>query len=147
MPSGIRSSITINRPIDDVFAAMTNVENTERWFPANVKEWWTTPPPHGVGSRRRARAKVGLFTTENDAEATVYEPPHRAVLKGISKNAPFETTLVFMPVEGGTRVDTAIDFFLAGPARLFGGLFVGWYRKSWDQGLVNLKRMMEAGEL
>jgi uncharacterized protein YndB with AHSA1/START domain len=118
MTFAIRSSITIHRPIEDVFAAMTDVENTGKWFPADVKEWWTTPPPHGVGSRRRARAKHGLFTTENDAEATVYEPPHRAVLKGLSKNAPFETTLVFVPVEGGTRVETAIDFFLTGPAKL-----------------------------
>jgi carbon monoxide dehydrogenase subunit G len=143
----VHSSITINRPIEDVFAVLTNVENTGKWFPGDVKEWWTSPPPHGVGSTRRARVKMGLMTTENDAVATVYEPPHRAGMKGTSKNAPFEAMLTFEPVEGGTRVVSNIELFMRGPSRLFGGMFTRWYGKSWNQGLVNLKRMMEAGEL
>lgn len=147
MPSSVHSSIVINRPIEDVFAVLTNVENTGTWFPGEVKEWWTSPPPHGVGSTRRARVKMGLMTTENDAVTTVYEPPHRAGLKGTSKNAPFEAMLTFEPVEGGTRVESNIDLPMRGPAKLFGGMFTRWYGKSWDQGLVNLKRMMEAGDL
>jgi carbon monoxide dehydrogenase subunit G len=143
----VHSSIVINRPIEDVFAVLTNVENTGKWFPGNVKEWWTSPPPHGVGSTRRARVKMGLMTTENDAVTTVYEPPHRAGMKGTSKNAPFDAMLTFEAVEGGTRVETNIDLLMTGPAKLFGGIFTRWYGKSWDQGLVNLKRMMEAGEL
>jgi uncharacterized protein YndB with AHSA1/START domain len=147
MASSIHSSITINRPIEDVFAVLTNVENTGKWFPGDVKEWWTSPPPHGVGSTRRARVKMGLKTTENDAVTTVYEPPHRAGMKGTSKNAPFEAMLTFAPVEGGTRVESNIELFVRGPARLFAGMFTRWYGKSWDHGLANLKRMMESGEL
>jgi len=145
--SAVRSSIVINRPIEDVFAVLTNVENTGKWFPGNVKEWWTSPPPVGVGSTRRARVQVGPLTMENDAVATLYEPPHRAGMKGTSKNAPFEADLKFAAVEGGTRVDATIEMFLSGPAKLFGPMFVGWYGRSWDQGLVNLKRLMESGEL
>jgi carbon monoxide dehydrogenase subunit G len=143
----VHSSITINRSIEDVFAVLTNVENTGKWFPGDVKEWWTSPPPHGVGSTRRARVRVGFLTTENDAVATVYEPPHRAVMKGLSKNAPFEATLTFAQVEGGTRVETDVALFMRGPAKLFGGIFTRWYGRSWDRGLANLKRMMESGEL
>lgn len=145
--SQITSSIVINRPIEDVFAVLTNVENSEKWFPGNVKEWWTSPPPRGVGSTRRARVKMGLMTSENDAVTTVYEPPHRAGLKGTSKNAPFEAMLTFESVEGGTRLETNIDFFMTGATKLFGGMFTNWYQKSWDKGLVSLKRMLEAGEL
>ena len=147
MASSVHSSITINRPIEDVFAVLTNVENTGRWFPGDVKEWWTSPPPHGEGSTRRARVKMGLMTTENDAVATVFEPPHRAGMKGTSKNAPFEADLRFATVEGGTHVDATIEMFFSGPAKLFGPMFVRWYDKSWNQGMANLKRMMEAGEL
>jgi carbon monoxide dehydrogenase subunit G len=145
--SAVHSSVVIDRPIEDVFAVLTNVENTGKWFPGDVKEWWTSPPPHGVGSTRRARVKMGLMTTENDAVTTVYEPPHRAGLKGTSKNAPFEAMLTFEPTGGGTRVESNIELFLRGPAKLFGGMFTRWYGRSWDQGLANLKRMMEAGEL
>lgn len=41
----VSSSITTGRPIEDVFAVLTNVGNTERWFPAKVKKWWTSEPP------------------------------------------------------------------------------------------------------
>lgn len=147
MASSVHSSIIINRPIEDVFAVLTNLENTGNWFPGNVKEWWTSPPPHGLGSTRRARVKMGFMTTKNDAVVTVYEPPHRAGMKGTSKNAPFEAMLTFEPAEGGTRVESNIELSIRGLAKLFGGMFTRWYSKSWDQGLVNLKRMMEAGEL
>jgi carbon monoxide dehydrogenase subunit G len=146
MAHTVTSSIVINRPIEDVFAVLTNVENTGKWFPGNVKEWWTSPPPLGVGSTRRARVKMGPMTTENDAVATVYEPPERAVMKG-TRNAPFEADLRFAAVDGGTRVDATIEMFMRGPTRLFGRMFVRWYDKNWNQGMVNLKRMMEAGEL
>jgi carbon monoxide dehydrogenase subunit G len=147
MATSVHSSITIDRPIEEVFATLTNVENTGTWFPGNVKEWWTSPPPHGLGSTRRARVKVGPITIENDAVATEYQPPTRAAMKGTSKNAPFEALITFAPVEGGTRVDANIDLFMGGPAKLLGGMFTRWYEKGWDQGLANLKRMMEAGEL
>lgn len=147
MASSIQSSVVIARPTEDVFAVLTNVENTAKWFPGNVQEWWTSPPPHGVGSTRRARVKMGPMTIENDAVATVFEPPHRAVMKGTSKNAPFEADLRFAAVDGGTQVDTQIDFFMTGAAKLFEGIFIRRYRRSWDQGMVNLKRMMESGEL
>jgi carbon monoxide dehydrogenase subunit G len=145
--ASVRSSITITRPIEDVFAVLTNVENTGKWFPADVKEWWTSPPPHGVGSTRRARVKMGLMTTENDAVVTVYDPPNRAAMKGTSRNAPFKADLTFAAVEGGTRVESNIDMFFRGPAKLFGPMFIRWYGRSWEEGLVNLKRMMESGEL
>ncbi len=143
----VSSSITIGRPIEDVFAVLTDVENTERWFPAKVREWWTSEPPHGVGSTRHAVVPMGWFRSENDAIATVYEPPNRAVMKGTSSNAPFEATLTFEPAEGGTRVEATIELFLRGPAKLFGGMFARWYGRSWERGLVNLKTMMESGEL
>jgi uncharacterized protein YndB with AHSA1/START domain len=147
MASSVHSSITINRPIEDVFAVLTNVETTGKWFPGDVTEWWTSPPPHGLGSTRRARVKMWFMTTENEAVATVFEPPNRAVMKGTSKNAPFGADLRFAAVGGGTRVDTRVDFFMTGAAKVFEGMFVRWYGKSWARGMVNLKRMMEAGEL
>ena len=48
--AGFTIGATIGRPIEDVFSALTDVEKTERWFPAKVHEFWITPPPHGVGN-------------------------------------------------------------------------------------------------
>ena len=147
MSVAMRSSITIARPIEDVFAVLTNVENTEKWWPSTVKEWWTSDAPHGLGSTRHALSRIGPFRSENDAVVTVYEPPRRGVMRGTSKNAPFEATLTFLPVEAGTKVDVAIALFLAGPGRLVGPLFMRWYRGNWERGMLKLKSMMESGEL
>ena len=140
-------SIDIERPIEDVFAVATNVELTGRWYPAQVEEWWLTPPPHGVGSVRRARVSVLGRATENDAVVTVYDPPRRAALRGLSRLAPFEATLAFAPADGATRVEIDTAFDLHGPMRLIGPLFIGRYERGWERGLANLKRMMELGEL
>ena len=35
-------SVVIARPIDDVFAVLTDVTLTGRWYPADVEEWWLT---------------------------------------------------------------------------------------------------------
>ena len=142
-----RHTIEIKRPIEDVFAVLTDVTKTGRWYPAKVEEWWTTPPPHVVGSVRRARVLVLGRGVENDAVVTEYEPPRRAALKGVSASAPFEATLAFEPIEGGTRVDVEIVFHLRGVMRLVGPLFIAIYERGWERGLANLKRMMEAGEL
>jgi len=140
-------TIAIERSIEDVFAVLTDVTKTGRWYPAKVEEWWVTPPPYGVGSVRRARVTVLGRASENDAVVTEYDPPRRAAMKGESANAPFTATLDFTPLPGGTRVEVETIFELRGLMRVIGPLFIGPYERGWDKGLQNLKRMMEAGEL
>jgi uncharacterized protein YndB with AHSA1/START domain len=142
-----RHTIDIKRPIEEVFAVLTDVTLTGRWYPAKVEEWWTTPPPHGVGSVRRARVLVMGHGVENDAVVTTYEPPRLAALKGLSSTAPFEAKLSFEPIDGGTRVDVETVFHLHGVMRLIGPMFVKNYERGWERGLANAKRMMEGGEL
>jgi len=140
-------TIAIERSIEDVFAVLTDVTKTGRWYPAKVEEWWVTPPPYGVGSVRRARVTVLGRASENDAVVTEYDPPRRAAMKGESANAPFTATLDFTPLPGGTRVEVETIFELRGLMRVIGPLFIGPYERGWDKGLQNLKRMMESGEL
>jgi uncharacterized protein YndB with AHSA1/START domain len=140
-------SIEIARPIEDVFAVLTDVTLTGRWYPAEVEEWWTSPPPHGVGWTRRARVRVLGRAVENNAVVTAHEPPRLAALRGTSRNSPFEVSLAFAPVDGGTRVDVESAFHLSGVMKLIGPLFIGPYERGWARGMSNLKRMMESGEL
>lgn len=142
-----RHEIEIRRPVEDVFAVLTNVELTGRWYPARVEEWWTSTPPHGIGSTRRARTWVLGRPMENDAVVTAYDPPRRAAMKGLSRNTPFEATLTFEPIEGGTRATVETVFTLSGAMRLIGPLFIPAYDRGWDRGLATLKSLMESGEL
>jgi len=139
--------IDIQRSVEDVFAVLTDVTKTGRWYPAKVEEWWTSPPPHGIGSTRRARTWVLGRAMENDAVVTAYDPPRLAAMKGLSRNTPFDATLRFEPVEGGTRATVETVFALSGAMRLIGPLFIPAYERGWEKGLTTLKSLMESGEL
>jgi uncharacterized protein YndB with AHSA1/START domain len=145
--SSVTNSVVIGRPIEDVFAVLTNVENTGTWFPGNVEEHWTSPPPHGLGSTRRAVTTMFGRRTENDAIVTEYEPPYRAAMRGTSPNAPFVGTLVFAPEGDGTRVEVTSEFNMRGWMRPLGPLVIALYGMAWARGLKTLKRLMESGEL
>lgn len=145
--ASVTNSISIRRSIEDVFAVLTDVEQTGKWFPGNVEEHWTSPPPHGAGSTRHAVVTVLGRRTENDAVATEYQPPHRAAMKGTSPNAPMVVTLDFARDGDGTRVDVKSEIELRGASRLFGPLVASLYGWAWARGLAKLKRLMESGAL
>ena len=145
--SSVTNRITILRPIEDVFAVLTDVEKTEIWFPWDVRERWTTPPPHGVGSTRHAVVQMRGSRSENDATVTEYDPPFRAAMRGTSPNAPFVATLVFGHDGHATLVEITTQFIFRGASRIAGPLFAAWYGRAWARGLVTLKRLMESGEL
>jgi len=145
--SSVNSRITIRRPIEDVFAILTDVEKTRIWFPGDVEEHWTSPPPHGLGSTRHAVVRMRGRRSENDAVVTEYDPPHRAAMAGTSPNAPFVATLTFTREGQATLVEVTTEFALRGAARIVGPFFAAWYGRAWARGLGTLKRLMESGDL
>lgn len=145
--SSVTNRITIGRPIEDVFAILTDVEKTGLWFPGDVEEHWTSPGPHGVGSTRHALVRMRGRRSENDAVVTEYDPPLRAAIAGTSPNAPFVSTLVFSRGGEATLVEVTTEFTLRGASRIAGPFIATWFGRSWARGLATLKRMMESGEL
>jgi carbon monoxide dehydrogenase subunit G len=145
--SSVTNRISIRRPIEDVFAVLTDVENTGTWFPGDVEEHWTSAPPRGVGSTRHAVVTMRGRRSENDAVVTEYRPPDRAVIRGTSRNAPFEVAITFAAVPEGTRVEVITEIGLGGPMRILGPLVSAIYGRAWARGLANLKQLMESGSL
>jgi uncharacterized protein YndB with AHSA1/START domain len=141
-------SITINRPIDDVFGVLTTPEDTPKWSSSAAEEQLTSPGPVGVGSTRRAVVRsFGGRTTTNETIVTAFEPNRRVAMRTISAPVPFEAAWSFAALPYGTRVDWTWSFEFKGAARLFGPPFAAYFRRSLQGDLARLKRMMEAGEL
>jgi uncharacterized protein YndB with AHSA1/START domain len=139
--------VTINRPVEDVFAVLSNVENTAAWYPAEVTEYWTSDGPVGVGSTRRAEGKAYGAKTVNDAEVTVYQPYDALGLRSISAPVPFEMSFRFTPVTKGTEVTWVTELRPAGMYRLIVPLTFGLHSRLGRRGMENLKRLMETGQL
>lgn len=142
--------VTIKRPVEDVFAVLTDPTLSSRWSANAIKSELITPGPPGVGSRRRALAK-GPFggTMENVMEVTELEPNRKVALELVS--APWggtgRTWYTFTPADGGTRVDWTWEMEPAGVWKLIVPAFVPMFRRLFQRDLDNLKRMMESGQL
>jgi Polyketide cyclase / dehydrase and lipid transport len=141
-----RISITIRRPLEDVFAVLTDVEKTSTWSAPAVGEHWTTPPPHGIGARRHAVTSMMGIRSQNDAEVTGYDLNHSWTMKSVS-GPPFVVSATFQPVEGGTRVDWTWSFTFRGPLKLFDPMVTSLFARQFAKDLTRLKKLMESGAL
>jgi uncharacterized protein YndB with AHSA1/START domain len=141
-------TIVIARPVEDVFAVLTNVENAATWSRA-VEEKMTTPGPFGVGSRRRAVVPLfGGRTTQNEMELTEFEPNQRLAMRGVSGFAfPVRVSIDFERVETGTRLEWTTYLEPRGLLKVIGPALVTAFERSFRKDLAKLKAMMEAGEL
>jgi uncharacterized protein YndB with AHSA1/START domain len=141
-------SVTIDRPVEDVFAVLTNVENAPLWSRA-IEESLITPGPMRVGTRRRA--VVPTFagrTSENVMELTELEPDRRLVMRGIS-GFPFEVrfALHLLPTGNTTRLEWHGSFEPRGLLRPAGRPIAAIFARALRKDLENLKSMMDSGEL
>ena len=141
-------SVTIHRPVADVFTVLSTPELTPRWSPSAIEEHMTTAGPVGIGSRRHATVKAfGGRTMENETEVTAFERNRRMEMKSISGPLDFRAGWTFHEVAGGTRVDWIWDFHGRGLFRATGPLLAGAFKWQFQKDLNRLKAMMEAGEL
>ena len=141
--------MTVNRPQDEVFAVLTDADAAAKWASATTKSWWVTPPPHGVGSVRRATGVIMGQPYENEATVTEHDPPGREVLTGDQSGVKFGIVIECAPDASsqGTLVTVTSDFALTGSLRFLGGVIGAQYRQMWDADMATFKRMMESGEL
>ena len=140
------AAIDVARPVDEVFAVLTDPTKTPVWSSSAVEERWLTPPPYGIGSRRLAVTKGFGRRSENVAEVTAYEENRGWTMTSVS-GPRFVASAAFEPITGGTRIDFSWRFDLGGPLRAFEPLVVRVFMRSFERDLPTLKRLLESGEL
>jgi uncharacterized protein YndB with AHSA1/START domain len=144
----VQLTVTIDRPVADVFRVLSTPELTPRWSASAIEEHITTPGPAAVGSRRRATVRrLGGGTTENEIEITHIEPNQRIAVRSIESAVPFTSSWTFTPVGDATRVDWTWTFELTGWMRPLGPFVRAMFARTFRRDLARLKSMMEAGEL
>jgi uncharacterized protein YndB with AHSA1/START domain len=143
-------SVTIQRPVEDVFAVLTDPTLAPRWALNSIKGELLTPGPPGVGTRRRAVVK-GLFdrTMESVMEVTELEPDRALGLRLVSASwgGTGRTRYVLTPVDGGTRVDWRWEMEPGGVLKPFARPFMALFQRTFQRDVDNLKAMMESGGL
>jgi uncharacterized membrane protein len=135
-------SITINRPVQDVFAFVANKENDPRWSPSIV-EVQRVSGDGTVGSKYRQVIKVpGRGQVPTEVEVTSYDPGRRYAFHGTEGPVKPEGSFDFADEGGATRVTFKLDAQLSGPAKLMGPM-IGKGMKSEVEALDRLKQILE----
>ena len=140
-------STTINRPVEDVFAVMSNVEDNPKWSSAALEAKQTSAGPIGVGTTAHFVGKFIGRRIESDSVVTEFEPNRKFTWESKSGPFPLRGSFTFEPVEGGTRVNAIFEAEPGGFFKLAEPLFVGMAKRQFQGDLANLKDLMEADAL
>jgi carbon monoxide dehydrogenase subunit G len=137
-------SIFVERPIEEVFAYLTDLERVPEWQTNVLFLQLQGPGGLRTGARLVELRKFLGRKVESVVEVTEYQPPHRYTIKVQSGPIPFEISNVLSESGGGTRIDAAVE---GEPGRFFG--LVEWRvvkaveRELWNS-LATLKGILEA---
>ena len=100
----IELSIVIDRPIEDAFAVLANLENDVKWHSAFVEVRKTSGDSLGVGARFLVfEGLLGQRTGGTVYEVTEYKPYQIAAWKTVSGPLQLKFWRTFERVESGTR--------------------------------------------
>jgi len=114
----LRRIVTAQKPLDKVFAYLSDFTTTTEWDPGTV----TTVRTSGDGGFGTEYLNTSTFAGRQTQLSYVVEdlvPNRHIALRGENKTVIAHDTMTFREVAGGTEVTYTADFTFKGIARLF----------------------------
>jgi uncharacterized membrane protein len=136
MPSAT-NTVTINRPVDAVFAYVTDGMNGSKWRSGVLETEHVSGSGLGAVYRQGVKGPGGRRVAA-DYEVTAFEPGRRMAFKAIAGPVRPAGEFRFADVDGSTRLTFSLDAQLSGwKAVLMGGLV----QKTMDAEVAALDRL------
>jgi uncharacterized membrane protein len=136
-------AVVIARPVDEVFAFVSDARNRPSWDDSVNSEELTSEEPIGVGSTVRTRMRSMGRDYEIDWRIVEHEAPTRQRIE--STSGPFPTTLVYDLAGDADR--TSVVFSVtgrpSGPLRLLQPLIARTTQRNLDKGFARLREVLE----
>jgi uncharacterized membrane protein len=139
-----RKTITIDKPIPEVFDYISDLEKVPQWQSALAEVERITKSPLGVGSLYKSERKFLGRKLEAEIELIVYELNKRIVFRSISGSTPFEQSYVFEITPQGTRLTTLLELHTTGLMVLAEPLIASSVRREMEVDFGRLKDMLES---
>jgi uncharacterized membrane protein len=141
----VSHSVLIHRPVEQVFAYVTDLRNELHWQPEIKEVRITSPGPLGKGSTFiEVRRTFGLSLVWY-FEIDDYEAPRRLCIRSTSGRLPYSGCRVFEAVPEGTRITEYGELKTPAPLRWMDGLFARLSQKPLQVAYGNLKALLEQG--
>jgi uncharacterized protein YndB with AHSA1/START domain len=139
----VARSITINRPVAEVFAYVSDVSNEPAWHTDVLEARQTSEGPIGIGTTFLILVKPSMGVSEGVTEVIGFDPNRRQVMRGEMGSMRPTITDLFEPADGGTKFTRRIQIEASGLMRLTLPLVRPMTGKIWTGFLANLKRVLE----
>ena len=140
-------SVTITRPVDQVFAYLADGATSTRWRPG-VIDIDRTSGDGGVGTRYAQTVKGPMNRAVSaDYEITAFEPSQRLEFQTVSGPVRPHGRYDLVQVLGGTQLTFALDVQLGGLQGLLMGSMVQKTMDAEVHTLDKLKQVLEASDL
>ena len=104
--ASFENTVTIRRPVEDVFAFLADFENVPKWNHAIVETTKVSPGPVGVGTTYR-QTRSAPSRSEEAFEVTVFEPASRLEVQGGLGPFTARVNYLLKPIGSGTRLTNA----------------------------------------
>ena len=144
---GFELSTVINRPIEEVFGVLTNLENDLKWRREWVEAKNTSDGSLGVGATFRLSGEMLGRKIPTVYEVIEYVPNQVAAWKAVSGPLPLTFRRNFERVEGGTRVTIRYEAEVRGFSKLVMSLLAGSVKRQHEGDLHKVKELMETRAL
>ncbi len=139
-------SVTIKRPIEEVFAAMSDASKNAQWVSGVSETTKTSDGPIGVGTTYHSVGRFLGHRMESDITYTEFEP-NRSYAFETTTPFPVTATFTYESVADGTRVVQDVEAEPGGFFKLVGPLLVAAAKRQFQNDLDNLRDLMEADAL
>ena len=140
-------SIYIDRPLQDVFAVITDPTKQPQWQSSVESAEWTSNGSIGVGSTMKIVSKFLGRRMEIVFAVTAYDPPRGFNVKSLDGPYPVEVTNSVEPQGEGTLLSYTSKAEFGGFFKLAEGLAGKQINKQIDASNESLKLLMESGQL
>ena len=134
----------VDRPIEDVFAFLSNPLNTPKWQVMIKSVEQAIPGAVGIGSKFNMSAEMMGRAMQGLMEVTAYEPPSKFGFT--NKAGPMEMTITFTlkSVGTGTKVNLNIQGNPGGILKLAEGPMTNQMKSQMEANIARLKSVLEA---
>jgi uncharacterized protein YndB with AHSA1/START domain len=137
------NEIVIKRPVEVVFATVTDIPGWRRWQPGLLESRQTTPEPVGVGAKAvTVRANFGQ-RFQIRVDVTEFVPNHLVAFRSVSGPITVKIRMTLTPVAGGARLHQQTEGQPHGFFRVAQPVLAYPLKKEMPDGLARLKGLLE----
>ena len=142
----VKHSIVINRPTEEIFAYMSELENLVDWSSVVIAARKISPGAMHVGATVRSTIRFLGRWSDITFEIVECEPSRSLTIKSIAGVAPCLFRYQFEPVEdgGSTVCQEAMIHLTGGILGLAESVVTSAVRRQLEHDLLTLKDMLEA---